>query len=474
MQLKEEQKLLGNGKLTHSYPHSWRSKAPLVHRATQQWFISMESHGLRKKALKAIDETDFYPKKGKERIRSMIKLRPDWCISRQRTWGVPLPIFVSKKTNEVLKDPEVIENIAKIYEKEGSDCWFTDDPQKFLGKKYKKDDYIKSNDIVEVWFDSGSTHAFVLEDHNDLESPATLYLEGSDQHRGWFQSSLLESCGTRGRAPYEAVLTHGFVLDEKGHKMSKSAGNVVAPQEVIDTLGADILRLWVATSDYTVDLRIGPEILKAEVDSYRRLRNTLRYALGNLAGFDENEQVATEDMPELERWVLHRLWELDRHMRAVLDGFDFHAFFTELHTFCAVDLSAFYFDIRKDALYCDQSGAPRRRAARTVLDILFHHLTAWLAPVLCFTAEEAWRTRSQEGDASETESVHLRTYPHVPEDWRDDDLAAKWKIVRDLRRVVTGAIEIARGKVGQLVPDHLGDRHLACLLCHCRDRQRSK
>ncbi|HAQ32525.1 MAG TPA: isoleucine--tRNA ligase [Rhodospirillaceae bacterium] len=444
--LKDSGALLATDKITHSYPHSWRSKAPLIFRTTPQWFISMETGGLREKAMAAIEDTRWVPPSGRNRIHAMVESRPDWCVSRQRAWGVPLTVFVNKENGEPLRDEKVLERIVTAVAEEGADAWFSGDPARFLGGDHDPEAYQQVTDILDVWFDSGSTHAFVLEDRDDLASPASLYLEGSDQHRGWFQSSLLESCGTRGRAPYEAVLTHGFVLDEKGHKMSKSAGNVVAPQEVIDTLGADILRLWVATSDYTVDLRIGPEILKAEVDSYRRLRNTLRYALGNLAGFDENEQVATEDMPELERWVLHRLWELDRHMRAVLDGFDFHAFFTELHTFCAVDLSAFYFDIRKDALYCDQSGAPRRRAARTVLDILLHHLTAWLAPVLCFTAEEAWCTRSQEGGASETESVHLRTYPHVPEDWRDDDLAAKWEIVRDLRRVVTGAIEIARAE----------------------------
>ena len=280
--LKEEKKLLGNGKLTHSYPHSWRSKAPLVHRATQQWFISMESHELRKKALKAIDETDFYPKKGKERIRSMIELRPDWCISRQRTWGVPLPIFVSKKTHEVLKDPEVIENIAKIYEKEGSDCWFIDDPQKFLGKKYKKEDYIKSTDICEVWFDSGSTHSFVLEKRDDLKWPASMYLEGSDQHRGWFHSSLLESCGTRGRAPYESILSHGFVVDGKGLKMSKSTGNIISPEDILKKYGADILRVWVAASDYAEDLRIDFSILEQHAESYRKIRNTFRFLLGNL------------------------------------------------------------------------------------------------------------------------------------------------------------------------------------------------
>ncbi len=439
--------LLATGKITHSYPHSWRSKAPLIFRTTPQWFISMETNGLRDKALAAIEQTRWVPPSGHNRIRAMVESRPDWCVSRQRAWGVPIAVFFHKETGEPLRDEKVLGRIVAAVAEEGADAWFSGDPAHFLGDDHDAESYEQVTDILDVWFDSGSTHAFVLEARDDLTSPAALYLEGSDQHRGWFQSSLLESCGTRGRAPYEAVLTHGFVLDEKGHKMSKSAGNVVAPQEVMDTLGADILRLWVATSDYTVDLRIGPEILKSQADSYRRLRNTLRYILGNLAGFSEDERVARQDMPELERWVLHRLWELDRRMRKVLDGFDFHAFFTELHTFCAVDLSAFYFDIRKDALYCDQANAPRRRAARTVLDILFYHLTAWLAPVLCFTAEEAWRTRAEEsGAAGEEESVHLRAYPQIPEDWRDDELAAKWQTVRDLRRVVTGAIEIARAE----------------------------
>ena len=280
--LSECKSLLGNSKLQHSFPHSWRSKAPLVYRATPQWFISMEKNNLRKKALKAIDDTVFYPARGKERIRSMIETRPDWCISRQRVWGVPLPIFVSKKTEEPLRDPEVIENIAKIYEKEGADCWFDSDPQKFLGKKYRKEDYIQSTDICEVWFDSGSTHSFVLEKRKDLTWPASMYLEGSDQHRGWFHSSLLESCGTRGRAPFNSILSHGFVVDGKGLKMSKSTGNIIAPEDILKKYGADILRAWVAASDYAEDLRIDYSILEQHAESYRKIRNTFRFLLGNL------------------------------------------------------------------------------------------------------------------------------------------------------------------------------------------------
>ncbi len=435
--------LLQRGRLTHSYPHSWRSKAPLIFRNTPQWFISMESNGLRATALKAISETQWIPPQGENRIRSMIESRPDWCISRQRAWGVPIAVFVDKATGEPLRDQAVVDRVAEAVDRGGADVWFTADPATFLGNRYDPAKYEQVTDIVDVWFDSGSTHSFVLEKRPDLKWPASLYLEGSDQHRGWFHSSLLESCGTRGRAPYDAVLTHGFVLDEQGRKMSKSLGNGVSPQEVVDRSGADILRLWVVASDYSEDLRIGPEILKYQSDVYRRLRNTLRYLLGSLAGFSDSERVAPAEMPELERWVLHRLAEMDDVMRRTAEAYDFHTMFTELHNFCAVDLSAFYFDVRKDALYCDRLDAPRRRAARTVLDRVFDCLARWLAPVLCFTAEEAWLVRH--GDAPEV-SVHLEDYPAVPAAWRDPDLGAKWAQLRDLRRVVTGALEIERAQ----------------------------
>ena len=437
--------LLARGQLVHRYPHSWRSKAPLIFRNTTQWFISMEKTGLRDKALKAIEETRFVPPSGQKRLRGMIETRPDWCVSRQRAWGVPITVFVNKETGEPLRDQGVLERIVEAVEAEGADAWFSSDPSRFLGDDLKAEDYEQVMDILDVWFDSGATHTFVLETRDDLKWPASLYLEGTDQHRGWFHSSLLESCGTRGRAPYEAVLTHGFVMGEDGSKMSKSTGNVVSPQDVIDRHGADVLRLWVVGSDYSEDLRIGPEILKRNADIYRRLRNTLRYLLGNLTGFGESERVGTDEMPELERWVLHRLWQLDRHLRQACDDFQFHPVFAELHNFCAVDLSAFYFDVRKDSLYCDPAHAPKRRAARTVLDEVFNCLTAWLAPFLCFTAEEAWQARYQEGGEEETEeSVHLRTFPDIPEAWRDDDLAEKWAKIRNLRRVVTGAIELER------------------------------
>ena len=449
-------KLLHRGKLKHSYPHSWRSKAPLIFRNTPQWFISMETNELREKALKAIRETRFVPAGGRARLYSMIEQRPDWCVSRQRLWGVPLPIFVEKATGEPLRDPQVVERVAAAFEEEGGDAWFSSEPQRFLGNDRKAEDYEQVTDVVEVWFDSGSTHSFVLEARPELKWPASLYLEGSDQHRGWFHTSLLESAGTRGRAPFDAVLTHGFVLDEKGHKMSKSLGNVVSPQDVIEKNGADILRLWVVASDYAEDIRIGPEILRHQIDTYRRLRNTLRYLIGNLADFSAAERLPFEEMPELERWVLHRLSELDQVVRQGCHDFDFHRIYRELHNFCAVDLSAFYFDIRKDQLYCDRPDSIRRRACRTVLDLLYDHLTAWLAPILCFTAEEAWWARPRGAEEDQPESVHMRTFPEVPAEWRDEALAMRWSRLRELRRVVTGALEIERAekRIGSSLQAH--------------------
>ncbi|MEE8516336.1 MAG: class I tRNA ligase family protein, partial [Alphaproteobacteria bacterium] len=444
--------LLGRGSLVHSYPHSWRSKAPLIFRATPQWFISMSENGLRDKALAAIDDTIWVPPAGQNRIKSMVESRPDWCISRQRAWGVPITVFVDKRSGEPLRDEAVNERIVAAVEAEGTDIWFTSPPERFLGPDRDAKDFDQVTDILDVWFDSGATHSFVLEKRDDLGWPAALYLEGSDQHRGWFQSSLLESCGTRGRAPYEAVLTHGFVMAEDGRKMSKSLGNVVAPQQVVDQFGADVLRLWVVGSDYSEDLRIGPDILKHQIDTYRRLRNTMRYLLGALADFDGGERLDHDEMPELERWMLHRLFELDRMFKACCEGYDFHPLYTAIHNFCAMDLSAFYFDIRKDSLYCDRKDSTRRRAALTVMDHVFMCLTTWLAPVLCFTAEEVWLTRFPSDD----DSVHLQSFPEVPEAWRDDALAVKWERIRRLRRVVTGAIEIKRadGTIGSSLQAH--------------------
>jgi len=441
--LAEEEALAAKGSLRHSYPHSWRSKAPLIFRNAAQWFISMERNNLRGKALDAIDETAFYPAQGKTRLRSMIETRPDWCVSRQRAWGVPIPVFVHKETGEPLRDQAVVDRIVEAFAAEGADAWFSSPPSRFLGNDHDPEQYEQVKDVVDVWFDSGSTHSFVLEARDDLHWPASLYLEGSDQHRGWFHSSLLESCGTRGRAPYEGVLTHGFVMAEDGRKMSKSLGNIVSPQEVNDQYGAETLRLWVVASDYSEDLRIGPTIIKQLVDGYRRLRNTLRFLLGNLATYDPDKRVAWEEMPDLERWVLHRLWEMDRKIRASCEAYEFHALYTELYRFCDQDLSAFYFDVRKDCLYCDSADDPKRLAALTVLDEVFSCLTAWMAPILCFTAEEAWLCRF--GDGPQT-SVHLRTFPDVPESWRDDGLAGKWAVVRDVRRAVLGALEVERAE----------------------------
>jgi isoleucyl-tRNA synthetase len=433
--------LLARQEFVHSYPHSWRSKAPLIFRATPQWFIRMDGEGrIREKALAAIAETHFVPEQGRNRIGSMVAARPDWCISRQRAWGVPIAVFVHRASGEPLRDPEVMQRIVAAFAQEGADAWYASPPERFLGKNYDPTAYEQVKDIVDVWFESGSTHAFVLEARH-LPWPADLYLEGSDQHRGWFHSSLLEAVGTRGRAPFKAVLTHGFVLDEQGRKMSKSLGNVVAPQEVMKEYGADILRLWVMMSDTTEDLRIGKEILKQQAELYRRLRNTLRWLLGCLDGFAEAERVEHQDMPELERWVLHRLTELDARIRRAVETYDWAGIYPELHNFCANDLSAFYFDIRKDALYCDRPDSPRRRAARTVLDHLHRALCTWLAPVLCFTAEEAWCARF-----GEEASVHLQNFPAPPERWRDAALAEKWTKIRELRGIATVSIETMRNQ----------------------------
>ena len=431
--LAEHGTLLAEERYRHSYPHSWRSKKPVIFRTTPQWFISMETNGLRETALKAVDATRWVPRSGYNRIRAMIETRPDWCVSRQRAWGVPIAVFVDRESGEPLRDAAVIERVAQAVEAEGADVWFTADPARFLGPDRDPDDYEQVTDILDVWFDSGSTHAFVLEGDDTQHWPADLYLEGSDQHRGWFHSSLLEACGTRGRAPYKAVLTHGFVLDAEGRKMSKSLGNVIAPQKLIADNGADILRLWTALSVTTEDLRISDEIVKGSVDAYRRLRNTLRFLLGNLAGFDAAERLEPAAMPELERWLLHRLGALDALRAEAFEAYEFHRFYTALHTFCGNELSAFYFDIRKDSLYCDAVDDHRRRAARSVLDILFERLVTWLAPVLVFTAEEAWLARHPSAD----DSVHLRRFPATPAAWRDPALGERWERLRAIRRVVT-------------------------------------
>jgi isoleucyl-tRNA synthetase len=439
--------LLARGRLEHSYPHSWRSKAPVIFRNTPQWFIQLdeplndEVHGgrtLRQTALDAIDATAFHPESGRNRIRSMVESRPDWLISRQRAWGSPLAMFVEKATGRPLIDPDVNGRIVGLITEEGADAWFTRPAADFLGNRDPAA-YEKIEDILDVWFDSGSTHAFTLEGRPDSRWPADLYSEGSDQHRGWFQSSLLEACGTRGRAPYDAIMTHGFTLDEKGEKMSKSLGNSVEPQDITAKNGAEILRLWVALADYSEDQRIGPTILQTTVDAYRKLRNTIRYLLGALDGFDEAERLDPEAMPPLERFILHRLWALDAGVRAAYERFDFAEVVRPLADFCSNDLSALFFDVRRDALYCDRPDSLRRRACRTVMDLAFERLTIWLAPLLAFTMEEAWSTRFPE-----TAPNALRVIPQTPEAWRNDREAERWERVERVTRVVTGALEVER------------------------------
>ena len=438
--------LIARGRLKHQYPHSWRSKKPVIFRNTPQWFIHMDrdiagrGDTLRARALKAISDTRFVPAAGQNRLRGMIENRPDWVVSRQRAWGVPIAVFVNKVSGDVLKDEAVNKRIVDAFREEGADAWFADGAkERFLGNSFDAAEWEKVDDILDVWFDSGSTHAFVLEQRPDLKWPAALYLEGSDQHRGWFHSSLLESCGTRGRAPYDAVLTHGFVMAEDGRKMSKSLGNQVTPQEVIAQSGADILRLWVVSSDYAEDLRIGPEILKTNVDSYRKLRNTIRWMLGSLAHFRPEQRVPESEMPELERLMLSELARLDEVVREAYAAFDYKRIYFTLFNFMTIDLSAFYFDIRKDRLYCDPASSRARHAALTVIDCLFDCLVRWLAPMIPFTCEEAWAERHGGGD-----SVHLELFPKIPTGWRSAALEAKWEKVHRIRRVMLGALEEAR------------------------------
>lgn len=450
--------LLARGKIKHSYPHSWRSKAPVIYRNTPQWFAAIDrvvgddqdEYGktIRERALASIDQlVEWTPKTGRNRLYSMIEARPDWVLSRQRAWGVPLTCFTKKgalptDSDYLLRNEDVNARIAEAFEADGADVWYQEGAkERFLTGIVDPEAYDQVFDILDVWFDSGSTHAFVLRDREDgsEDGLADLYLEGTDQHRGWFHSSMLQACGTKGRAPYRGVLTHGFTLDEKGMKMSKSLGNTIVPEQVVKQYGADILRLWVAQSDYSADQRIGPEILKGVADSYRRLRNTMRFMLGSLHDFTEADRIDPADMPELEQWVLHRLAELDTRVRDGYTAYDFQGVFQAIFTFATVDLSAFYFDVRKDVLYCD-GDTVERRAARTVLDILFHRLTTWLAPVLVFTMEEVWLERF--GD--EESSVHLIDIPETPASWLNPELAEKWAMIRRVRRVVTAALEVQR------------------------------
>ncbi|MCA3444084.1 MAG: isoleucine--tRNA ligase [Rhodobacter sp.] len=451
--------LFAKAKLKHSYPHSWRSKAPLIYRNTPQWFVAIDkplddgkgAYGdtIRQRALTSIDQlVQWTPPSGRNRLHSMIAARPDWVLSRQRAWGVPMTCFLRKGAKPtdadfLLRDPAVNARIIAAFKADGADVWYVPGfKERILEGLHDPAAYDQVSDVLDVWFDSGSTHAFVLRDRPDgsADGIADLYLEGTDQHRGWFHSSMLQACGTLGRAPYRGVLTHGFTLDEKGMKMSKSLGNTIVPAQVVQEHGADILRLWVAQVDFTIDQRIGPEILKGVADSYRRLRNTLRFLLGNLAGFSDAEKVDPAGMPELERWVLHRLAELDAEVRKGYSAYDFQGVFQKLFQFCTVDLSALYFDIRKDSLYCDAPGSHRRRSARTLLDILFHRLTTWLAPILVFTTEDVWLSRFP----GEESSVHLEDMPETPVAWLDAALAAKWGQLRQVRRAVTAALEVQR------------------------------
>jgi isoleucyl-tRNA synthetase len=458
--------LIARGRLKHQYPHSWRSKKPVIFRNTPQWFIAMDQpiedaggHAepgdtLRHRALEAIKITRWVPPQGENRITGMIETKPDWVISRQRAWGVPITVFVREKGDgsvDILEDERVDLRIVEAFANEGADAWYAVGArERFLGER-AGEGWQKVDDILDVWFDSGSTHAFVLEDPQNFPALAgirrkkdggldtVMYLEGSDQHRGWFHSSLVESSGTRGGAPFDVVLTHGFVLDENGRKMSKSLGNTVAPQDVIKNSGADILRMWVCASDYADDLRIGPEILKTTVETYRKLRNTIRWLLGNLVHFHRGDAVPYEDMPGLEKYLLHRLAEVDAGVRKSYAEFDYKRIFAALNQFMTVDLSAFYFDIRKDALYCDPISSTTRKACLTVLDHVFRAIVTWLAPMLCFTAEEAWQSRFPGAG-----SVHLEPFPAIPQTWRDEALAKVWGEIRRVRRVVTGALEIER------------------------------
>ncbi|MEL6503876.1 MAG: isoleucine--tRNA ligase [Pseudomonadota bacterium] len=461
--------LFARGRVKHDYPHSWRSKKPIIFRNTPQWFVHMDKDGvvgdgsqsnmgtLRQTALAAIDETRFVPERGKTRLRGMIEDRPDWVLSRQRAWGVPISVFRHEETGQIIPGPdfdksdELMARVKEIFTAEGADAWYADGAkERFLeGMVEDPAPWQKVDDILDVWFDSGSTHAFCLEQRPDLKWPADVYLEGSDQHRGWFHSSLLESSGTRGRAPYDTVITHGFTMAEDGRKMSKSLGNQTLPQDVIKQSGADILRLWVCSVDYREDQRIGKEILKTAIDSYRKLRNTLRWMLGTLA-HDKGEDVALSDMPELERLMLHRLHELNAVVQDGYNNFDFKKVFSTLTNFMNVELSAFYFDVRKDALYCDAPSSVRRKAALQVVSKLFDCLTVWMAPMLCFTMEEAWASRYPE-----SRSVHREQFPTVPDDWQDDALAARWQKVRHVRRVVLGALEQAR-RLEKDDPNHIG------------------
>jgi len=445
--LKEAGALAAQTRLAHSYPHSWRSKAPLIFRLTRQWFISMEKKNLRAGALAALKHVRFVPRRGANRLTAMLQTRPDWLVSRQRLWGVPLGIFVHSARDEVLRDEAVHRRIRAAVREKGADAWFTTPPQQFLGRKYRAEDWQKVDDILDVWFDSGSTHAFVLQQHPDLARPADVYLEGTDQHRGWFQSSLLASqaAGHRG-APYRQLVTHGFLLNQKGRKMSKSEGDVLDPMRLAKRDGAEILRLWVASTDYQEDVRFSEAALQTTRDAYRKTRNTLRFLLGNLHGFTAAERVplTRARLPELERYVLQELAQLDGQLRQAWGEFALRQVWQALFHFMSETLSALYFDVRKDSLYCDAADSPTRRACRTVMERIFACLSAWLAPILCFTAEEAWDHRPPSLQKDGPRSIHLAQFPALPRGARTLADGARWRAILACRRVVLGALEVAR------------------------------
>ena len=448
--LQETGALLSEETIEHSYPHCWRCKEPVIFRATPQWFISMDKTGLRKKTLEEIDRVEWIPKWGKERIYSMIENRPDWCVSRQRAWGVPITVFYCDKCEALYINQEIIDSVCTAFEKHGADIWFEKDADEFLPRgavceKCQNTSFVKETDILDVWFDSGVSHAAVLEQRSYLKWPADLYLEGSDQHRGWFHSSILTAVGTRGAAPYNAVLTHGYVVDAQGKKMSKSIGNIVAPSEVIDKYGAEILRLWVSASDYRDDIRISEKFLKQLSDAYRRIRNTCRFLLGNLSDFNpEKDSVSYESMPDIDRYALHRLSELIEKTRKAYNTYEFHLVYHAIYNYCTLDLSAFYLDILKDRLYTFPTTSKERRSAQTVMYSMLDSMVRLMAPILSFTAEEIW-SFMPEGKAKE-ESVHLASLPEVNKNRNDENLARKWERLLEIRSEVTKALEEARAK----------------------------
>lgn len=438
--------LLQTSPIVHSYPHCWRCKKPIIFRATEQWFISMKANDLRDKALKAVDQVEWIPKWGRERIYGMIENRPDWCVSRQRSWGVPITAFSCTACGEYIADGTIMDHVAEIFKKESSDVWFDWSAEKLLPAgttcpKCGSTSLEKENDILDVWFDSGVSHAAVLEPNPTLRSPADMYLEGSDQHRGWFHSSLLESVGTRGVAPYKSVLTHGFVLDGQGRKMSKSVGNVVAPEDVIKKFGADVLRLWVSAMDYQDDTRISQEILTRVAEAYRRIRNTCRYILGNINNFDpETQSVPFAKMPEIDRWALHQLEILKERVLTAYQEMEFHVIYQEVNGFCTTEMSSFYLDILKDRMYTSKSDSLERLSAQTVMFRILDTLVRVLAPVLSFTSDEVWQFMPGERE----ESVHLAAFPPRNPEWQDDALAARWERIIKVRSDVSKALELAR------------------------------